>query len=82
MNIQLRQFCLKGALMNKVHYTVSGLVNEQMKTQIKNVLNEVDGVNMVNIDLGKGSIEIGFNDTADERKIKEGIERVGCKIEY
>jgi copper chaperone len=66
--------------MNKVQYTVSGLVNEQMKTQVKNVLNELDGVSMVNIDLGRGSIEVGFNDATDERKIKEGIERVGCRI--
>ena len=30
--------------MNKVHYTVSGLQNTQIKTQIKNALNELTGV--------------------------------------
>lgn len=67
--------------MNKVHYTVSGLINEQMKTQMKNVLSDVDGISVVNIDLGRGSVEVGYNDKTDERKIKECIERVGCRIE-
>jgi copper chaperone CopZ len=66
--------------MNRVHYNVSGLLNTQIKTQLKNVLNEVDGVHMVNVDLGNGSIEVGYN-TADESEIREGIKRVGCKIE-
>jgi copper chaperone CopZ len=66
--------------MNRVHYNVSGLLNTQIKTQVKHVLNDIDGVHMVNVDLGNGSIEVGYN-TADENEIREGIERVGCKIE-
>ncbi len=67
--------------MNKVHYNVSGLLNEQVKTQVKNVLHEIDGVNMINIDLARGSIEVGYNGSVDTDEIKQGIERVGCKIE-
>jgi len=67
--------------MNKSHYSVSRLRNEQMKTQIKNVLNELDGVKMVNIDLARSTIEVGFDESLDENQIKQCIEQVGCKIE-
>ena len=67
--------------MNRVHYTVTGLTNTQVKTQLKNVLGEMEGVSMVNIDLGQNSIEIGFKDPADEYQIMQGIEHVGCRIE-
>ncbi len=66
--------------MNKVHYNVTRLQNQQMKTQIKNVLNELKGVQMINIDLGRGSIEVGFDESIDESAIIQRIEQVGCKI--
>jgi len=52
-----------------------------MKTQVKNVLNELEGVQMVNIDLGRGSIEVGYDDSTDVNQIRQCIETVGCKIE-
>lgn len=67
--------------MNKVHYDVSGLLNAQIKTQVKNVLNDLDGVKKVDVDLGNSSIEVGYNDSTDEEEIKQGLEHVGCKIE-
>jgi copper chaperone len=67
--------------MNKTHYDVSGLLNTQVKTQIKNALDDVEGVQKVNVDLGRGSIEVAYNDSADEKEIKDCIERVGCRIE-
>lgn len=68
--------------MNKVHYNVTGLLNSTMKTQVKHVLNEIDGVNKVNVDLVNSSIDVGYNnDSTDEKEIKQGIEHVGCKIE-
>ena len=66
---------------NRLNYKVSGLQNTQIKTQVKNVLNEIEGVQKVNVDLARGSIEVGFNSATDENEIKEGIERVGCIIE-
>ncbi len=67
--------------MNRVHYNITGLSNAQVKTQLKNVLSEMDGVSMVNIDLGRGSVEVGYKDPADEYKIMQSIEHVGCRIE-
>ena len=67
--------------MNKVHYTVSRLQNTNMKTQLKNVLKEIEGVSMVNIDMGRGSIEVGYDDATDINLIRQCIEDVGYKIE-
>ncbi len=67
--------------MNKVHYNVSGLLNTQVKAQVKNVLNDLDGVLKVNVDLVNSAIDVGYNDSTDESVIKQGIEHVGCKIE-
>lgn len=66
--------------MNKLHVNVSGLQNQSVKTQVKNALDKLDGVNMINVDLGRGSIEVGFNDAASESNIRSCIENVGCKI--
>lgn len=67
--------------MNKVHYTVSRLQNNNMKTQLKNVLKDIEGVSMVNIDMGRGSVEIGYDDATDVDLIRQCIENIGCKIE-
>lgn len=67
--------------MNRVHYNVSGLQNSQIKRQVKNALDKVDGVSMINIDLGRGSIEVGYNETTSESDIRACIENVGCQIE-
>ncbi len=67
--------------MNRVHYMVSGLQNNQIKTQVKNVLEDLEGVQMVNVDLGRCSIEVGYNEKTDEDAIRQSIEHIGCKIE-
>lgn len=67
--------------MNRVHYNVSGLQNAQIKRQVKNALDKVDGVSMINVDLGRGSIEVGYNEATNEDEIRGCIENVGCKIE-
>lgn len=67
--------------MNKVHYDVNGLLNNQIKTQVKNVLDDLDGVQKVNVDLGRGSIEVNYSNAANENDIRQGIEHVGCRIE-
>ena len=66
--------------MKRVNYNVTRLVNEQMKTEVKNVLDKVDGVQMVNIDLGRSSIEVGYNESINEDTIKKCIEHAGCII--
>ena len=67
--------------MKRVHYQVSGLNNTTIKTQVKNVLSELAGVSMVNVDLGRGSVEVGFGEPANEGEIRRGIEHAGCRIE-
>lgn len=71
----------KGVLMEKLHYCVSGLINEDKKTQVKNALNKINGVNTVNVDLGRGSIEVGYSKKTDPISITNCIENVGCKIQ-
>lgn len=67
--------------MNRVHYNITGLRNVQVKTQIKNALEKIDGVQTVNVDFNRGSVEVGFNELTDEGEIKQCIEHVGCRIE-
>lgn len=67
--------------MNKVHYSITGLQNTNVKTQLKNALNNIDGISMVNVDMGRSTIEVGYNEETDENSIKSCIENVGCKID-
>lgn len=67
--------------MEKIHYSVSGLINEDKKTQVKNALNKINGVNTVNVDLARGSIEVGYNSRTNPNSITNCIEHVGCKIQ-
>jgi len=67
--------------MNRAYYNVSGLQNVQDKTHIKNALDKLDGVQMVNVDLGRGSIEVGYQQPTEESEIERCIEHVGCKIQ-
>lgn len=66
--------------MNKVHYEVNGLQNTQMKTQLKNALDKLDGVQKVDVDVDRGSVLVGYNEKTDETSIKHCIENVGCTI--
>lgn len=66
--------------MNKSHYYVTRLQNAQMRTQLKNALYDMTGVSMVNIDMGRGSIEVGYDESVDENSIRQCIENIGVKI--
>lgn len=66
--------------MKRVHYNVTRLVNEQMKNEVKNALDKVAGVQIVNIDMGRSTIEVGYNESIDEDRIKKSIEHAGCII--
>lgn len=67
--------------MNRIHYNTSGIQNSEVKTQLKNALDKIEGVSMVNIDAARGSIEVGCNESTDENSIKSCIENVGCNIQ-
>ncbi len=67
--------------MNNVHYNVDGLYNTPMKTQLKNALENLDGVQKVNVDLQRGTVEVDFNEAVAESEIRSTIEHIGCKVE-
>ncbi len=66
--------------MERVHLSVNGMENSQSKTSLKNALEKLDGVQMINVDLGRGSVEIGFNNPTAEADIKSCIENTGYTI--
>ncbi len=67
--------------MNRFHCNVNGLRNTIVKTQVKNALDDLDGVKKVNVDLRRGSIEVDYNYHTNEDAIRNQIEHVGCRIE-
>ncbi|WP_283606833.1 heavy-metal-associated domain-containing protein [Faecalispora anaeroviscerum] len=68
--------------MNTMLCNVSGLQNKEGKTQIKNALNKIKGVNQVGVNLVTGSIEVKYNEPATEIELKDCIENTGFQIEY
>ncbi len=68
--------------MNTMLCSVSGIQNKECKTQIKNALNKIDGVNEVGVNLASGTVEIQYNDPATEIELKDCIENTGFKIVY
>ena len=67
--------------MKREHYIVNWIANENMKTQIKNSLEKIDGVNNVCVDMSRGSVEVIYNNPATEQEIRSCIENTGHKIE-
>jgi len=67
--------------MEREDYIVDGLANENMKTQVKNALEKIDGVNNVCVDLGRGSVEVIYNEPATQEQIKRCIENTGHNVQ-
>lgn len=63
--------------MERKHFNIDGLANENMKTQVKNALRKIDGVSDVCVDLGRGSIEVMYNEPATQQEIQSCIEKTG-----
>ena len=68
--------------MNTMLCSGSGLQNKEGKTQIKNALNKIKGVNQVGVNLVTGSIQVKYNEPATEMELKNCIENTGFRIEY
>jgi copper chaperone len=66
--------------MERTHYNVDGLANENMKTQVKNALEKIEGVGKVCVDLARGSVEVIYNAPATEAEIKSCIENTGHDV--
>ncbi len=67
--------------MNNLHYNVEGLYNTTIKTQLKSALANLGGVQKVNVDLHRGTVEVDYNETVAESEIRRTIESIGCKVE-
>lgn len=67
--------------MDRVHYKIDGITNQNMKTQIKNSLEKVDGVNNVCVDIERGTIEVIYSNPATENNIKSCLENSWHKVE-
>lgn len=68
--------------MNTVLCSVSGIQNKECKTQIKNALDKIKGVQEIGVNMTTGTIKVEYNEPADESQIKDCIEHTGFKIEY
>lgn len=68
--------------MYKEHYLVNGLTNSNMKTQVKNALKDIDGVNQVWVNLAKETVEVIYNEPATEAEIISCIENTGHSVEW
>lgn len=66
--------------MEKIHYSVSGMGSSESKTKIKNALEKIKGVQNVNVDLARGTVEVGFNSPASENDIRQSITHAGYTI--
>lgn len=66
--------------MERLHCNVDGITNENMKTQLKNSLEKIEGVNKVCVDMARSSVEVIYNEPATESSIKNCIEDTGRTI--
>lgn len=66
--------------MNRLNLSVDNMGNTQNKTAIKNALEKIPGVSMVNVDLARGTVEVGFDDSVSEYQIKSCIEETGFAL--
>ena len=67
--------------MEREHYNVEGIANANMKTQIRNALEKIDGVNGVCVDSARGTVEVMYNAPATPQEIKECIENTSHNVE-
>ncbi len=68
--------------MESMLCSVSGIQNKANKTEIKNALKKIEGVNLVGVNLTSGTVKIDYNAPATENTIKARIEDSGFKIVY
>lgn len=66
--------------MKTVHYNVSGIASRKNKAQVLNALDKIKGVQEVAVDVARGTIEVEYNEPADQTAIKNCIEHTGFTI--
>jgi copper chaperone len=67
--------------MKTVHYNVSGLANLDSKSKVLNGLDKIKGVQEVAVDLSRGTVEVEYNEPANEEKIRGCIEKLGYDVQ-
>lgn len=68
--------------MNTLVCSVSGIQNKTEKTQIKNALDKIEGVQEVGINMATGTVKIEYNEPATDTQLKDCIENTGFKVVY
>jgi copper chaperone CopZ len=68
--------------METMLLSVNNMQNKANKTEIKNALRKIEGVNEVGVNLTSGTIKVDYNAPATEMKIKNCIENSGFEIVY
>ena len=68
--------------MEELICSVEGIQNKHGKTQIKNALDKVQGVQKVGVNLVTGTVKVEYNQPATAEEIKNCIENTGFKIAY
>jgi Copper chaperone len=66
--------------MKLVHYNVGGLAGSESKTKVTNALDEIEGIQRVAVDLGRGTMDIQYNDPATPEAIEKCIKNTGYEI--
>lgn len=67
--------------MQTVHWSVSGMPNNKSKAKLLNALDKIKGVQKVDVDLARGTVEVEYNDPANPSSIRECIEHTGYNVE-
>jgi copper chaperone CopZ len=68
--------------METMLMNIAGMANKANKTEIKNALKKIEGVDEVGVNLATGTIKVDYNDPATEMKIKNCVENSGFEIVY
>lgn len=68
-------------MMKKVRVEVNSIANANAKTQIKNALDKLEGVDEVSVNRAESIIAVEYKAPATEQVIKNTIEHAGHKIE-
>ncbi len=68
--------------MNTMLCSISGLQNKSCKTQIKNALGKLEGINEVGVNMTTGTVKVDYNAPATAAEIKSCIQNAGFKILY
>ena len=66
--------------MDRIHYHITGLINNEEKTKLKNALIKLDGIQLIAIDVDRSTVEVGFKETLNPISIRDCIEKTGYQI--